>query len=222
MGCDYGCATYCPFDGNCVCTCGGQACVQGDAPCDVALGAGVIASPDGNACGIASGHAWVDHDQPDLAGTFACLALRGVDGSGEELPIAAGLEGIGVQTESGRCNEGFVRDDALLVVTIISDEDDGAVPDASPGDPASWRDAFVAAKGGNADAIIPLVLTGDSDLPMGICSQGNEEKAPNLRAFAELLPFGLWGSVCAPDYAPFFLEAISAVDGACDIFEPEG
>jgi hypothetical protein len=48
------------------------------------------------------------------------------------------------------------------------------------------------------------------------------EPAPRLRAFVEQFENGVVGSVCAPDYAPIFLEAVAVIDVACDTFVPEG
>ena len=56
---------------------------------------------------------------------------------------------------AGGCNEGFLRDDALLVVTFISD--DPNYEDA--GTPQSWYDAVVAAKKGDPKAIVMVGIT---------------------------------------------------------------
>ena len=67
-----------------------------------------------------------------LADTFACLVRRGGDGCGFEQPFAA-LE----QAVSGSVpeNAGFLRDDAMLVVIFISDEDDCSSPGGALYDP---------------------------------------------------------------------------------------
>ena len=43
----------------------------------------------------------------------------------------------------GGCNANFLREDAVLVVTIITDEDDSGNDPyfTSPGDPAGWENA---------------------------------------------------------------------------------
>ena len=33
---------------------------------------------------------------------------------------------------------------------------------------------------------------------------------------------GIAGSVCEPDYAPFFADAVGIIDDACDNFQPPG
>ena len=72
------------------------------------------------ACGVTSGHRWMDEAQPDLSPTFGCLATVGVGGDGNERPMEAAIEAVSSQVADGECNAGFVRPDALLIVTVIS------------------------------------------------------------------------------------------------------
>jgi hypothetical protein len=60
---------------------------------------------------------------------------------------------------SGGCNDGFLRKDALLAVVVLDGEQDNL----TPGTPQDWYDAVVAAKGGNEEAIVTLVLSNDRD-----------------------------------------------------------
>src|SRR5690606_1070504 len=120
---------------------------------------------------------------------------------------------------AGGCNEGFLRKDALLVVTFITDEEDDG---QSKGTPAGWNAALVAAKVGAEKSIVVLGLIGDPDQPNAVCGAGQAEESPRLRAFAESFTFGSWGSICSPDYAPFFDASVSVIDTACEQFEPVG
>ncbi len=114
----------------------------------------------------------------------------------------------------GGCNEGFLRDDAILVVTFISD--DPNYEDA--GDAQSWYDAVVAAKGGNADAVVVLGLTPNFD---GCQNGSGPPKGAHWSEFVALWgDKGLEASVCNLDYAPFFEQAVSIIDDTCDEFEP--
>ncbi len=156
-------------------------------------------------------------DQPNLEQTFSCAALVGAGGDGLERPMDAMIAAIGEQSGAGGCNEGFLRDDAVLVVTVISDEDDF---EQSSGDPASWKQYLVDAKGGNEEAIVALGLVGDGGVNGGTCPADID--APTLRSFAESFTHGQIGSVCAADYAPFFEQAVAVIDTACDEFELVG
>lgn len=190
--------------------------------CDISLGAGQVA-PLGEAasnedCALAGGARYIQASEPDLLDAFSCIAKVGVDGSDSERPIDALLRAIGPEhAEAGGCNEGFVRDDAILVITIITDEPD----DHSLGDPADWADAVIAAKGGVPESVVVLGLVPDGDLGMPLC--GSEAVlAPRIIEFLQLFDSSSRASICEPDYSPFFQEAVSVISVACEEFEPIG
>jgi hypothetical protein len=196
--------------------------------CDAQVGAGV--DHDGTdarmSCGLAGGRRWFDQAQTDPAGTFDCVANL-YAGNSPELTMGAMLASVGpTMVGVGGCNEGFLRDDAVLVVTFITDEEDNG---DSAGDPTSWHDDLLALKGGNQTGIVVLGLLGDTSLPNAVCppdsmpgSTGGEY-SPRLIQFVESWGTrGLWGSVCAPDYSAFFEQAVALVHTACDDFVPPG
>jgi hypothetical protein len=194
--------------------------------CDTRIGAGRRTTPIGDDCAVVGDQRFLTTAQPDLGTAFACVAAVGI-GASAERPMDAMTAAVGPMLAPGECNEGFLRDDAILVVTVISDEDDSPEDDdiASSGDPDAWKSALVAAKLGNEEAIVFLGLVGDTDLPNAIC-QGDPAPeaaaAPSLRQLAGSFVHGQWGSVCVDDYAPFFADAIAVIDTACDDFEPPG
>ena len=216
--------------------------------CDGTLGAGQTKNAAGTDCGLDGEVRYATEDQSDLGTVFQCIGNRGFNGPGDEQTMDALLASIGPLLGEGQCNEGFLRDDAILVITIISDEEDSpgdTVPapaldgscepaDADPnssGDPASWRTAIIDAKNGDPKAAVVLGLLGDCD-EGGSCPGialdplnpaapiTGAEPAPRLRELAMSFPFGSVGPVCAPDYAPFFEEAVSVIESACDDFVP--
>jgi len=200
-------------------SCGGQDCSNFTTlptGCDVELGAGKVKDPLDNDCNFSSGNRWMTDQEPNLQSAFECAALVGAGGDGNERPMEALTEAIGPQQGMGACNEGFLRDDAILVVTFITDEEDGG----SMGDPNTWKQAVIDAKNGDETAVVVLGLVGDSDVAGGTCTSG--QPAPKLRQFADSFTQGQWGSVCAPDYTPFFQQAVSVIDAACDNFTPPG
>ena len=116
------------------------------------------------------------------------------------------------------CNQGFLRDDALLVVTIITE----GYEDESDGPAWAWAKALTTAKHGDGDAYQVLVITSDRDTFPHL--SGDYIPAINrLRTFVELLPegHGLIGSICADTYAPFFDAAVEAVLERCDAYVPQ-
>jgi hypothetical protein len=195
-------------------------------PCRDALGAGKRTGSDERACGVLGDDRYLSADQPDLEQTFTCLAQVGTFGSSREQPMDAMLLGVGAaQNEPGGCNAGFLRQDAVLVVTFITDEDDTR----SSGSPAVWRQALIDAKAGNELALVVLGLIDDGDLDQplagGPCadllgSLPGLGGPPALQSFVDSLAQGSLASVCAPDYSPFFARAVNVIDTACDEFVP--
>jgi hypothetical protein len=205
---------------------GGALCTPPADACDVELGAGLDDDATGADCGFFGGHRYLLEGEPDLPGGFACAALVGTDGDSQELVAEAMLAAVGPSAQPGGCNAGFLRNDAILVVTLITDEGD-----SSQGTAAQWHDALVAAKGGDEQAVVLLSLVGDSDLDDATCAPFQEggmnfgegaRPAPRFRELAESFPHGRWGSVCADDYGPFFADAVADVDLACEEFVPPG
>lgn len=209
----------CPSGAICACTCESEAteCIDASASCDDTHGAGVVKNQSGQDCGVVGGQRFMTDAQPDLAETFQCLALVGDYGHAMERPVTAAIKAITTHSEAGGCNEGFLRDDALLVVTFITDDPPGAMAASQYEDagylahPDRWFDDLVAAKGGNPKNVVVL----------GVVSQSFG--ADVFVEFVELFgDRGLLGEVTAPSYDGFFAEAVGLVDVACDEFEPEG
>ncbi|MFY0535449.1 hypothetical protein [Nannocystis pusilla] len=120
----------------------------------------------------------------------------------------------------GGCNEGFLRDDALLLVVVIQDTYD----QHSLGGPYQWAKALYAVKGGDEDAVFALVITSDADISPSLCFPGEPPSyAKNrLRLFGEdYLKHGKVESICAPSYGKFFKETAAQVAALCDEFIPQ-
>ncbi|MCA9720778.1 MAG: hypothetical protein KC468_39310, partial [Myxococcales bacterium] len=93
--------------------------------CDQAFGAGVT-FPAGfqstnERCDLAGGNRYIIDEEPDLETAFECVSRLGVLDKNGTLPglaieYALSPESLG----PGGCNEGFIRDDALLVLTIVT------------------------------------------------------------------------------------------------------
>ncbi len=196
--------------------------------CEDVLGAGVTFPKGANAsntdCDFTSGKRFFDSGEPNLVGTFQCAARVGTDSTEDpERPMeamVAAVSGVGLP---GVCNDAFLREDAILVVTFITDEDDDA-EDGSSGSVESWRQALIAAKSGDESAIVTLGLFGDGDLPDPICGAfdgGGAESSARLRQFLDSWgDHGVFGSICAPDYDDFFAAAVDIIDTTCEGFTP--
>jgi hypothetical protein len=177
----------------------------------------------------------------DLTSAFSCAARVGISGDGNERPMQTMLAALSSGMNApGACNDGFIRDDALLVVVIITDEEDDhetmgcttGMTNAEPqpgslGDPNLWYDQIVDIKGGKEQNIVVLSLVGPSEgqacPPLAKCDGGIDgaEVASRIIDFTTRFTYGFVGPVCEP-YGPFFVEAISQIKSACDNFDPVG
>ena len=161
----------------------------------------------------------------DLAMSFACAAQVGISGNGFEQPMQALLNAVDPNhalAMPGGCNEGFIREDALLVLVIITDEADGPGDTegmVSPGTVMDWYDAVVAAKDGIPENVVVVSLVAYNGGP---CPPGSSVyDGQNMVDFAMLFgDNGVVGGICVPDYSPTFMDAVSVIDVACDNFMP--
>lgn len=173
----------------------------------------------------------------DLEKTFDCAARLGTSGDGDERPMDALFASMGSElTQKGACNEGFFRKDAILVVVLITDEEDdqrkGPMGDTgSKGDPVSWHDELMKFKGDRPEYVVVLSLIGHKEpnecattIPTGEADKmgvDGAEISPRLKAFTEL--FKKRGSVydvCAKDYSQSFSKAVDILGSACEDLPP--
>jgi hypothetical protein len=202
---------------------GNYVCMDIFDDCDKERGAGVL-HPAGafatNApCTLFGGNRYIIEGEPDLAGAFGCIAKVGTAGDASERPMNGMTAALADPINAaGGCNAGFLRDDAILVITFISDdpwyEDQG--------DPMSWYNDVVTAKNGDPTAVVVLGITPAWDG----CRDG--DGPPKGDHWAEFV--GLWGAnglhgnVCgtAMEMVSFFEMAVGIIDQTCDNFEPPG
>jgi hypothetical protein len=189
--------------------------------CDRELGAGVL-HPAGKmatnaVCEPFGGNRYIIEGEPNLSDTFACMATVGTAGHPAERPMDAMVAALqpGINAP-GACNAGFLRDDALLVITFISD--DPNYEDA--GGPQDWYQAVVDAKNGDPNAVVVLGLT--PDWPG--CKSGSPKGAHWSEFISLWGERGLHGNVCdgADEYVAFFQAAVSTIDQACEQYTPPG
>jgi len=228
-----GCEFICPlFFDTCPMALGEYQCgVTQPEMCEDVLGAGVIhpkgQQSSGKACNFTSGARYMDVSEPDLTASFACAAQVGTGSTDDpEKPMQAMVAAVAPKGPSADCNLGFLRSDAILVVTFITDEDDDA-GDGSLGIPEGWKASLVAAKKNDPTALVVLGLFGDGDQLNSICPPFNEDNAsgaepsPRLRQFVDSFgERGVAGSVCSDSYEEFFKQAVAIIDTTCDGFIP--
>lgn len=154
----------------------------------------------------------------DLESAFSCAAQVGIEGDGVERPMDALTAALRDTADLGGCNEGFLRDDALLVIVLVTDEEDSG---DSAGDPATWYETIVAARGGDPSQVVMLSLVGHPKPNECIATQWTgmmgAEIAPRLIELTEMFEHGFVADVCAADYGLFFEEALAGIAAACDV-----
>lgn len=199
--------------------------------CEDEFGAGIVETRGENSrnrsCDFVGGNRYMTTAEPDLVASFTCAAQVGTGSMYQpEQPMDALMGAVSEEINlPGGCNAGFLRHDAILVVTFLTDEDDGEGD--STLDPTAWKQAVVDAKYGDETAVVMLGLFGDQDLPNPVCPPYNPyqvdgaQPSPRLREFLDLWgDQGLFGSICADNYDPFFQEAVELIDSTCDGFVP--
>jgi hypothetical protein len=186
------------------------ACQDIFSACDTTRGAGVV-HPAGEytqnmPCDFEPGKRYLESDDPNLEVNFECAAKVGTAGNPSERPLDGMVEAVSpTLTAPGGCNEGFLRDDAILVVTFISD--DNSLEDNNSAQ--ETYDALVAAKNGDADRIVMLGL-----VPGMGCGGDQPHWNDVITMFGER---GIRGGVCEMEYNTFFQNAVATIADTCVI-----
>ncbi|MCL4228273.1 MAG: hypothetical protein KJZ91_27725 [Myxococcales bacterium] len=170
---------------------------------------------------------WLERDDPNMAQTFGQAATVGINGPGLEMQLRA-ME-LAIQPST---NPGFVRDDALLGIVILTDEDDCSFRQSSgitinslegcvgtPGIPApteflSALDQVKGDRGRWAAAIIAGQTSCTS-------SFGDAVEGVRLKQFQAASPGNVvFGDICAGNLQGALTQALDTFQAACDNFPP--
>jgi len=179
-----------------------------------------------NECGTSK--RWVEKADSNASTAFQCLAKTGTGGSGLEMPLYATELALTARMTDGT-NKGFLRDDALLAVVILTDEDDcsrednnfvvknDACADVQP--IAKYKTALdnIAQGAGRwATAVIAGQTTCES-------SFGKATEAKRLKEFVGLAgKNGTFASICDGDLTPALEKALDTFDAACKTLPSPG
>ncbi len=182
--------------------------------CDWLWGAGEV-FPAGNGgasnkpCPVEGGRRYLVKGQTDLKGTFECIAKVGSSGSGRlgQALVAAVQHNL---NGPGGCNGGFLRYDALLMVTSFGQTDQPVK--GSKGTPSEWAKAVIDAKHGDDKSAIMFNIGTPDCLP--------DDPDNRMCVLAKMFPFHhlLDGEIA--DWGPGFAQAASLVETACAGFTP--
>ncbi|HEY8375113.1 MAG TPA: hypothetical protein VIK91_01435 [Nannocystis sp.] len=167
-------------------------------------------------CGLPPGQRWLVGPSPTLAADFACIAATA---SGTEemtyLNVAEALH--------NPANAGFLRDDSLLFIVILTDEDTYDFVYASMVD---IRRRILDAVGGDLERLVVLAIAGGQgvfEMPATICEGVYGGAAPGRRIISITRGFrerGLFQDICEGDLAATFHDVLDDVVSACAAFDP--
>ncbi len=180
----------------------------------------------GGACGFSTGTNFMSSTSPALYDEYHCVTELTTSGymgladdcsgdNDDEQPANTAADAVSPPA-AGAENAGFVRDDAVLFVVAITDEDEQPVPSQSA---QEIVDKYVAAKG-LIDNVVFLGIGGDTacDGPYG-----GAEEAVLLREVASIFAAsqrGIFWDLCQGDLEQAFQTALGVVDSACIEFMP--
>jgi hypothetical protein len=185
---------------------------------------------------------WIESADPDVASTFSCVANVGTGGSSVEMPLLMTERALTDRVDDGT-NAGFLREDALLAVIMLTDENDCSRPE----DRVETTVDFSGGASGAADACDP---DGDTIIPTmnfinsldavkgergrwaaaiiagpgpGSCSSsfGDAAEATRLSEFVSQAGENVvFSSICDADIAGSLMTALDTFDVACQNFPP--
>ena len=191
------------------------------------------AFPDDPACGAS--RRWIERGDPDVTGTFSCLAQVGIGGSNLEMPLLA-TELAFVDRVADGTNAGFLRPSALHAIVILTDEDDCSrravnfvigsfysdICSEDPGfdDSNRYIDTLDTVTGGRERWAV-AVIAGPGP---GKCTNsefGDALEARRLKRFvADVGDNAVFSSICEGDLAVALTEALATFGEACEALPP--
>lgn len=180
--------------------------------------------PDGalvnsSSCGMT--RAWVERTDANPAMTFGCAAKVGTDGNSHEQPLDAAQLALTDRVTDGK-NAGFMRQDALLAIVILTDEDDQSVDPKNQSSTTElpvdqFIQQFDTVKGGHG-RWATAVIAGPT---MCMSAFGSAEEAVRLKDFVQKSgQQAVFSSICEGDLAKGLDDALHTFSAACDSFPP--
>lgn len=171
---------------------------------------------------------WMISSSTVLQAELECALAVGAEGSPDERPMDMLRDALSDDNLApGGLHNGFLREDALLVVVLATNEEDEHEEDTlwgSDGDPADWVAAIADRKGGWVNDVVVLSLLGTPK--PNACPEfqwdGTEgaQVSERLIEYTESFPQGAVGDICSPEYATFMLGVIPGVAAACAAYTP--
>ncbi len=174
-----------------------------------------------NNCNVAK--RWLEPVDANLGQTLACRANVGTSGPAFEMPMLMTKYALSDRVLDGT-NGGFLRDDALLGVVMITDEDDGSntldtfeVSGMSAVPPVNFHPAdavqFLDTLKGHRSRWAVGVIAGASDCTSSFGKAMNATRLKELVNFAG--PQGTFSSICDGDLTVGLRKILEGFQSAC-------
>lgn len=167
-------------------------------------------------CGLPPGQRWLVGPSPTLADEFACVAATR---SGTEEMTYYNL----AEALHDPANAGFLRDDSLLIIVILTDED---TYDFVLSPMIEIRRRILDAVGGDLERLVVLAIAGGQgvfEMPATVCHGVYGDAAPGRRIISITRGFrerGLFQNICEGDLAATFSGVLDDIVSACAQFNP--
>jgi hypothetical protein len=165
---------------------------------------------------------WLERVDGNVASMFACRAQAGTSGSNIERDIESAFLSVtdriadGSNTANG---QPFVREDALLAMVLITDEDEGGTEN-QPKRPVSQYPALFDGVKKERGRWAAAVIAGETQ-----CTSpglGNAAEAKRMKEFITAVgKNGVFASICTGDLTDGLTKALATFDQACKDF-PSG
>lgn len=169
-------------------------------------------------CGLAPGERWITAPNLDLAAQFSCLGATQADAF-EEYTAENAAHALHHPT-----NAGFLRDDSVLLIVLLTDED----TQGHTYPRAEIHDTIMDAVHGDRSRVVVLGIAGDQgvfEMPKTTCHGPHGSASPGRRLTSIVHTFrdkGRTQDICAGDFAAIFAQALEDVVNVCEDFHPEG
>ena len=167
-------------------------------------------------CNPGPNRAWLERADGDVAGFFGCRAPGGTSGSSYERMLESGLLSVADRVKDGT-NGDFVREDALLAMVYITDEDEGGTENQPKRPVSAYPALYDAVKGGERGKWAAAVIAGETN-----CSSpglGNAAEAKRMKEFVTSVgKNGVFASICVGNLTEGLTKALQTFDQACKDF----
>jgi hypothetical protein len=176
-------------------------------------------------CGVS--RRWLEPTDSNLNSALSCRAGVGTSGPGYEMPLLMSKWALSERVGDGT-NAGFLRDDALLGIVYLTDEDDSSTTQdnftlsiSSPGPTPDWNPsdqiAFLDTLKGHRTRWATGVIAGESS-----CSSafGDAVAATRLKEFVNMTNASgpqqaVFSSICAGNLTTALNDVIGKFQAAC-------